>query len=237
MKVHYLQHVPFEGLGSIESFLSSRNHSISATQLYLQAELPDINDFDWLIVMGGPMGVNDESSYSWLNQEKEFIKEAIDAGKIVLGICLGAQLIASVLGAKVIKNNDKEIGWFQIKRADELKNTILSSSIPEQTEVFHWHGETFELPIGAIPIASSQACKNQGFIINNQVVGFQFHLETTTQSAGEIIKNCQHELDGSKFVQNQTQMMEAKRRFSDINKIMNNVLFALEKSQIKIAFE
>ena len=112
MRVHYLQHVPFEGIGSMEPFLIDGGHRVSSTRLYLRATLPPIDAFDWLIVMGGPMGVGDEGRYKWLAREKAFIKAVVESGKIVLGICLGAQLIAEALGAAVTKNRCREIGWF-----------------------------------------------------------------------------------------------------------------------------
>ncbi|MCG8378009.1 MAG: type 1 glutamine amidotransferase, partial [Proteobacteria bacterium] len=112
MNIHFLQHVPFEGLGSIENYINEKSHHLSCSRLYLDQELPSVNDLDWLFVMGGPMGIYDEDQYPWLDREKKFIKQCIDSGKIVLGFCLGAQLIADVLGAKVYKNQYREIGWF-----------------------------------------------------------------------------------------------------------------------------
>ena len=126
MKIHYLQHVPFEGLGSIESALKEGGHSISVTRLFSDDPLPDISAFDWLIVMGGPMGIKDEDEYSWLRTEKEFIKKTIQTGKVVLGICLGAQLIAEVLGARVYKNKYREIGWFDINFNPNLLEKIFN---------------------------------------------------------------------------------------------------------------
>ena len=149
MNIHYLQHVPFEGLGSIEAWLKTGNHRLTDTRLYQNGPLPEMADFDWLIVMGGPMGVDDEDQYPWLKQEKQFIQQAIESGKIVLGICLGAQLIAAALGAKVYKNKNPEIGWFNIDRHIEAEKTILSSVILSQLEVFHWHGDTFDIPAGS----------------------------------------------------------------------------------------
>ena len=104
MRVHYLQHVPFENLGSMENYFLSRGYQISSTKLYSEENFPGLEDFDWLIIMGGPMGVYDEDRFPWLKNEKRFISDAIEAGKVLLGVCLGAQLIASVLGAKVYKN-------------------------------------------------------------------------------------------------------------------------------------
>lgn len=229
MNIHYLQHVPFEELGSIESELITRKHQLTSTNLYKRESLPIIDNFDWLIIMGGPMGVNDEDRYPWLKEEKQFIRQAIESGKIVLGICLGAQLIAAALNTRVYNNRHTEIGWFNIKRHSEAVDTILSAAIPAQAEVFHWHGDTFDIPAGAIPLASSAACQNQGFILDNRVVGLQFHLETTPTSAQKLINKCRNELDGSLYVQSETEMLSEPRRFSRINQIMSAVLDVLEK--------
>lgn len=230
MKVHYIQHVHFEGLSSIKSYMEENNHEFSCTRLYQGEALPPVNDFDWLIVMGGPMGIYDDENYPWLNAEKKFIKSVISSKKIVLGICLGAQLIADVLGAKVQTNKHREIGWFNISRLPGTDNTILSSVIPDNSIVFHWHGDTFDIPEGAISLAESEACKNQGFILNNRVLALQFHLETTMESATALIENCRDELDGSLYVQSEQKMLSDKQRFTDINQIMFSILGELEST-------
>ena len=149
--------------------------------------------------MGGPMGIYDHEEHPWLMAEKKIIRQAIDGGKTVLGICLGAQLIADVLGANVYPGPQKEIGWFPIQRADDAPDFL-----PDELTVFHWHGDTFEIPDGAIRLASSEACENQGFVYNDRVVALQFHMETTPESMEALIENCGHELpnvdDASSFV-------------------------------------
>ncbi len=229
MNIHYLQHVPFEGLGSIEAWLKTGNHRLTDTRLYQNDPLPEMADFDWLIVMGGPMGVDDEDQYPWLKQEKQFIQQAIGSGKIVLGICLGAQLIAAALGAKVYKNKNPEIGWFNIDRHSEAEGTILSAVLPPQMEVFHWHGDTFDIPAGAQSLAFSVACQNQGFIFDNRVVGLQFHLETTPEIAQELVSNCRDELDGSRYVQSEGEILADPEKFFRINQIMADILNSLEQ--------
>ncbi len=228
MKVHSLQHVPFEGLGSIEAYMNKHAHEVSTTHLYKGDTLPPIAAFDWLIIMGGPMGIHDERHHPWLEAEKEFIRAAIDAGKIVIGICLGAQLIADALGAKVYKNKHREIGWFDIIRNPELNNTRLSEAIPERIEVFHWHGDTFDIPNGARAVAKSDACAHQGFIFNDRVVALQFHLETTLDSVSELINNCGNELDNSEYVQSKDEILSSSQRLENINKIMSSILSALD---------
>ncbi len=229
MNIHYLQHVPFEGLGSIEAWLKTGNHRLTDTRLYQNDPLPEMADFDWLIVMGGPMGVDDEDQYPWLKQEKQFIQQAIESGKIVLGICLGAQLIAAALGAKVYKDKNPEIGWFNIDRHIEAEKTILSSVILPQLEVFHWHGDTFDIPVGAQSLAFSVACQNQGFIFDNRVVGLQFHLETTPEIARELVNNCRNELDESRYVQSEGEILADPEKFFRINQIMADILNSLEQ--------
>ncbi len=144
MRAHYFQHVPFEGLGSIEPGLKKSGFEITGTRFFESAELPEINEIDLLIVMGGPMSVNDEDQFPWLAAEKKFINEAIHSGKPVLGICLGAQLIANALGARVYPNKVKEIGWFPIYGI--AANDRSCFSFPPKVDAFHWHGATFDLP-------------------------------------------------------------------------------------------
>lgn len=230
MRIHHLQHVSFEGLGTIESYFLRRGHQLSSTHLYMGHSLPSINEFDWLIVMGGPMGVYDEIKFPWLTEEKRFIQKSIRSGKVVLGICLGAQLIADVLGAKVFKNEYHEIGWFPIERTIDTNKSILGDVFPKTLDVFHWHGDTFEIPRGAHLLASSEACRNQGFIIEDRVVGLQFHLETTRDSAALLIENCRNELDRSKFVQDGKEILANEKKFFRINKIMRLVLEKFEIS-------
>lgn len=230
MNVHYLQHVPFEGLGSMEAWLKKQGHTISVTRLYQNETLPFIESVDWLIVMGGPMGVEDHAIYPWLTAEKVFIKQALDQKKIVLGICLGAQLIADALGSEITKNIFKEIGWFPITISEEAKISTIGAILPSQVEVFHWHGDTFDIPAGAISLASSEACKHQGFILDERVIGLQFHLETTPESALNLTLHCKNELDKSLYVQSAEKILSQPERYKKINHIMGAILGYLDGS-------
>lgn len=220
MRIHHFQHVPFEDLGSMESCFRARGYELSATHLYLGQIPPPLETMDWLIIMGGPMGVNDESRYAWMALEKAYIKKAVKAGKVVLGICLGAQLIADVLGAGVSENPYREIGWFPVQPAEQAKATLLGDVFPPRLDVFHWHGDTFQIPPGATLLASSQACPHQGFVIHNRVVGLQFHLETTPALALALVANCGDELDNGPYVQTAEEIMADPAKFDGINKIM-----------------
>lgn len=224
MKIHYLQHLKIENLGSIENWAQKNNHSVSVTRLYKNESFPKQADFDWLIIMGGPMSVNDETDYPWLNREKKFIKESISVGKIVIGICLGAQLIASALGAKVYKNDLKEIGWFPVNLTPSAKMSAVFNHLPDTINAFHWHGETFDLPEGAVRMAGSAACVNQAFSIGTSIFGFQFHLETTEEGAKDFISQFSHELIPSPYIQSPDAMLESADRFSDINTVMESIL-------------
>ena len=228
MKVHYLQHVPFEGLGSMEPHLTARGHELSYSALYRNEIDHDPADLDWLIVLGGPMGVHDEHVHPWLADEKQFIRTVIAAGKPVLGICLGAQLLAEVLGARVYQNQHREIGWHPIRREAEPGNSAIAAVFPDECNVFHWHGDTFDLPDGAVHLASSEACRNQGFIWDGRVVGLQFHLETTQSTAEDLIAHCPDELDGSTWVQAPSAILRSPRRFQELNLLMNKLLDAME---------
>lgn len=228
MRVFCLQHVAFEGPGAIEGWLARHDHSLSRVRLFAGELLPAVGDFDWLIVMGGPMGANDDDRYPWLHGEKELIRAAIEEGKIVLGICLGAQLIASALGARVFANPHREIGWFPVTRTADAAAQRLGRVFPERCEVFHWHGDTFDLPAGGVRLASSEACLNQAFCVGERVLGLQFHVETTAGSAAELVTRCGDELaQGGDYVQTPEQMLVAPERFDRANTLMADVLSAL----------
>jgi GMP synthase-like glutamine amidotransferase len=223
MRAHYFQHVPFEGLGSIETWMKEAGYTITCTQFYRSTEFPKIRKIDFLVVMGGPMSVNDEDAYPWLPVEKRFIRDTIKHGIPVLGICLGAQLIASAMGADVYPNHVKEIGWFPVQRVSSMERSIFR--FPPTAEVFHWHGETFDLPSGATLLASSAACENQAFQFGRAVIGLQFHLETTPESACEIVSNCRDELVPSQYVQTEEEILSAKPdQYEAINRMMSDIL-------------
>ena len=224
MRAHYLQHVPFEGLGSIETWLQSMRADVSVTKFFEDPTLPEVDDLDLLVVMGGPMSVNDETGYPWLAAEKEFIRNAIEEDKAVIGICLGAQLIACAMGAAVYPNREKEIGWFPVK-AEPVSDADDSLSFPRELLVFHWHGETFNLPEGALRFARSDACENQAFQLGRRVIGMQFHLETTPDAARDIVHHCRDELQPSRYVQSEAEILGAEEsNYAAINAWMDKVL-------------
>lgn len=180
MRVVAFRHVPFEGLGLIQTALEDRGVSVEFADLFEDnAALPDTAGAAGLIFMGGPMSVNDELPY--LGQELQVIRQAVERGQPVLGVCLGSQLIAKALGAKVYRAARKEIGWFEVHLTEAGRHDPMLSGLAPTDTVFHWHGETFDLPDGAAWLAYSDACRHQAFRVAANVYGLQFHLEVTPE--------------------------------------------------------
>ncbi len=229
MRIHYLQHVPFEDLANIESWARSRGHDLSRTMLFSDEKLPDMDQFDWLIIMGGPMNIYEEDRYPWLAREKEFIRRAIASERIVLGICLGSQLMADVMGSSVRKNEYREIGWFTVSLTEEGMRSPIFSVLPERFIALHWHGDTFGIPPGAARAAESRACANQAFI-KGKAIGLQFHLESSRDSIDHLLENCADELTEGPFVQCQKELSAHPERLPQIRGLMEKLLDRVEEA-------
>lgn len=224
MKIHFFQHVPFEGLGVFEDWASMPGNGLTGTKFFEDEKLPFVDICDLLIVMGGPMGVNDTNEYPWLKKEKEFIEKALKRGKKVLGVCLGAQLLAEVLGAKVYKNKEKEIGWHDIDMVEGGRELGIIKDFGTTEKVFHWHGDTFDLPDGATHLFKSEACENQSFIYNNQALALQFHIELTETGIVNLIENCGHELsEKGQYIQ-KAETLVNQDFIRKSNRLANNLL-------------
>jgi GMP synthase-like glutamine amidotransferase len=196
MVLHILQHAGFEGPGAIIDWAEKNHISVGVTQLFREEQFPKPDTFDFLVIMGGPMSVDDTPKYPWLEEEKSFIKEAVTGGKKVLGICLGAQLLAQTLGAKVYPNRHKEIGWFPVQKKAFSHHPALEI-FPENTlPAFHWHGDTFDLPADATLLFSSEATRHQAFVWNNRVFGLQFHWEVKPENVRLLLKHSTADLEG-----------------------------------------
>ena len=224
MKIHWLQHVPFEGLGSITDWAAENGCPVTGSRMFAGDALPPVSAFDMLVIMGGPMSVNDEVVHPWLVDEKHYLAQVMDAGKMVLGICLGAQLIASAAGARVHPNDHKEIGWFPVEKTRAAKETAVARALADRAEVFHWHGDTFERPCGAVHLTRSRGCENQAFALGDRIVGLQYHLETTPQSVNALIQHGRHELVNAPYVQNESEIRSQPIRYKFLNGEMNRLL-------------
>ncbi|RIL07667.1 MAG: amidotransferase [Proteobacteria bacterium] len=231
MRVQVFQHVAFEGLGAIEPWLRSRGAAIATTRFFEPGPpIPAPGDYDWLVAMGGPMSANDEASLPWLRDEKRAIAAAIDAGKTVLGICLGAQLVASALGSPVVRAREREIGWHPIMRVAEAEGHPLASALPPRADVFHWHGETFALPPGAVHLARSEGCEAQAFALGPRVLALQFHVETTPQGVDALVRHCPGDLAPGPWVQPADAMLREPARFAQAHALLDRLLDALERA-------
>lgn len=189
MRLAAVKNIEFEDLGTFKEAFERRGVKIDEFEAY-RGELPPAEDYDLLVILGGPMGVYEEEKYPFLKEEERLIRDFFERGKKVLGICLGAQLIAKAFGAKVFKGQwGKEIGWKPIYPQDDLERIYR-----DEIKVFHWHGDTFELPKGAVKLASSAMYPNQAFRIGERAVGLQFHLEVEPEGIERWIEAYKEEL-------------------------------------------
>lgn len=212
MNIHFIQHAEFEGPGLIQNWLMMRGYQSQITAAYLSGvAFPEPSDFDALIVLGGPMSANDH--LVWLELERLCIQAAIDADKPVLGICLGAQLIAQVLGAEVSPVSQPEMGWYPIALRDQALGHPLLRGLNYAMTVFHWHGEGFMVPKGATLIASSQGHINQGFVYKQKVLALQFHLEMDGDGLLALVQADYNPLVSGPYIQGVRQMLAGTKRY------------------------
>ncbi len=177
-KVLVFQHVPFEPLGTLDPLLKEHGFRIRYVNFSRDpGQRPRLDGYDALIVLGGPMNVDETGAYPNLATEVELIREALERGRHVLGICLGAQLLAKALGGAVVANGDHEIGWHEVRVTAEGAADPVLSALDAPSPLFHWHGDRFELPPGASHLAESDLCGNQAFRHGDLALGLQFHLE------------------------------------------------------------
>jgi GMP synthase-like glutamine amidotransferase len=222
MLVHVLQHVAHEGPGSIAHWCTARGATVTTTSLWEGATLPCVDDFDMLVVLGGPMSVNDEPVFPWLIDEKRLIAHAVASGKAVLGICLGAQLIASALGAKVYPNAEPEIGWHPVRA---VSGPATPFQWPRSIMGFHWHGETFDLPPKATLLASTPGCFHQAFCLGNKVIGLQFHPEATPESVAALMAGSSERLPAGPYVQGTQDILSMPAEgYGPANRLLDSVL-------------
>jgi GMP synthase-like glutamine amidotransferase len=228
MKVHILEHDPAEGPGTIATWAAARGHSLVRVPLYAGAALPEPREVELLVVMGGPMSVQQHRDHPWLPREKQCIAETVAAGKPVLGICLGAQLIADVLGGKVFQNAEKEIGWWPVRIIDRAPPF---AQFPGTLTAMHWHGDTFSLPPGARRIAESEACANQAFAIGRRVVGLQFHPEMLPLGVADLAGACGDELVPARWVQSREQLLATPADVGVMHAALDGVLDAMTNDE------
>ncbi|MEK6576640.1 MAG: type 1 glutamine amidotransferase [Nitrospirota bacterium] len=195
-----IKHIDIEGPGRLGEFLASKGTPLDYIELENGDHVPENpDDYRFIIILGGPMNVYEEDKYPYLKDEDRFIKDAIKRGTPILGICLGAQLIAKAAGAKVFANPAKEIGWYNVTLTKEGLEDPLFRGLDREFSVFQWHGDTFFIPEGGVMLAGSKLCKNQAFRYRS-AYGLQFHVEVTEGMIKEWIGSYQGELDSLKEI-------------------------------------
>jgi GMP synthase-like glutamine amidotransferase len=231
VRVRVLQHVPFEGPAALAPALRAAGHDVAITRLDAGEPLPPLAALDWLVVLGGPMSVHDEAEHAWLAPEKRLIREAVADGRRVLGICLGAQLIAAALGARVTRCREREIGWFPVERAPGAEASPFGRALPARFPAFHWHGEAFAPPPGAVRLASSAACAEQAFALGDLVLGLQLHVETTREAAEALVAHCADELVPGPWVQDAAAILAEDAPFAEAQRVLRALLAVFEGAE------
>jgi len=215
MKIHWVQHVPLGSIGRIADWAQARNHELVPVRAFAGQDVPAPGGCDALVVMGGPMSAGDRGRPRWLASEIAAVRAVAAHGIPVLGVCLGAQVLAAAHGATVLRAPQREIGWFPVAvrapvswsggvaAADDVPRTgtrvlarALADALPVEFTPLHWHGDTYIRPNGAIVVASSAACKNQIVVFGPRAAGLQFHLEMAADGVAALVENCGDEIDG-----------------------------------------
>ena len=224
MHILIIQHVDFENPGAILRWAENSGHSIQIAHPYAEEPLPTLDQFDALILLGGPMSVHDAPTLPWLVAEKQLVAECLEVKKKIVGICFGAQILAEALGARVYAMEEKEIGWHAVFRTMSHGSHRLLDAIPEYQSIFHWHGETFDLPGGALLLAGSNCCSNQVFTYGQWALGIQFHPEMTPEIAKALCENCPEDLAEAPYVQSEEEMFSDLERFEKGNEVLFRLL-------------
>eukprot|EP00670_Eutreptiella_braarudii_P030005 CAMPEP_0174374744 /NCGR_PEP_ID=MMETSP0811_2-20130205/112030_1 /TAXON_ID=73025 ORGANISM="Eutreptiella gymnastica-like, Strain CCMP1594" /NCGR_SAMPLE_ID=MMETSP0811_2 /ASSEMBLY_ACC=CAM_ASM_000667 /LENGTH=241 /DNA_ID=CAMNT_0015524313 /DNA_START=76 /DNA_END=801 /DNA_ORIENTATION=+ len=231
LHIHVVQHAKAYTGGMIEDWAHAHRHKYTSTHLWVSdAHLPAVNQFDWLVLVGGPLPAAEGLSTAWVLEELTLVKEAIQQDKVVIGMGQGAQLIASALGAGVVQNEQgPEIGWFPVKFTDVARHPRVFPFLPDELVVFHGHANTFQLPLGAKLLASSSACHNQAFLYENRVLAMQFHLEWTEEDVQNVLPQVQNTIQPGKYMQSVSTILAGKDVYvplmrEALNKILDRMV-------------
>jgi GMP synthase-like glutamine amidotransferase len=221
-----LLHAFFEKPGYISNWAEQNDFEIEEIHCWKSPEYPDPKDVKRLLIMGGPMGVYEAKDYLWMLDEIRFIRAVIDAGNNVLGICLGSQLISAAMGAKVYPNDQPEIGWFEVRWNEAAYKHPLTYGVSSHSKVFHYHGDTFDLPEDAVLLASSKGCKHQAYALGNNVLALQFHMEVNHELLEDMLFHGD-ELVPDTFVQSKKQIQDGiydvMQNHTDLGTLLENI--------------
>ena len=206
MRIHCLQHSHLGGEIYLPIWAAEKGHDWTSSVVPSTPALPGLDELDCLVVLGGPMSAWENTKHPWLTVEKRFIEALIEAGKPVLGICLGAQLLADVLGARTYTGDHKEIGWHWVEATTGSRTHPVGAVLPDSFETFLWHGDSFDIPHGATHIACSRAFESQAFVWG-QVLALQFHLEVRPDWVRRIVARDAGELVVSTYIQSSEEVL------------------------------
>ena len=229
-----IKHIDIEGPGTLGDFLEAKGEAFRIIELGAGEPLPtDLKGIKAVVVLGGPMNVDEENKYSFLKTENAFIQKILKKEIPYLGICLGSQLLAKAAGAKVMKSPVKEIGWYHVKLTDEGRHDPVLKTFHEEEPIFHWHEDMFEIPHNGTLLATAAGCPHQAFRVGKNAYGFQFHVEITDRSikewSDEYIRRdisgrrekCEEMLEGYKIHQEDFNH-QAYRLYENFLKIIND---------------
>ncbi|MFC1555491.1 type 1 glutamine amidotransferase [candidate division KSB1 bacterium] len=230
MRVHYLLHNFFVRPAEVDTWVKKNSHSVTQTLLYENDPFPGLNDFDFLIIFGGTMGVYEGENYSWMKPEKKFVEKVIKNKKAVFGICMGAQLLADVLGGKVYKNSHKEIGWHEVEMKPDAQDSSIFGNLPERFPAVHWHGDLFEVPDSCFSIASSIITPNQAFEYNKITAATQFHPEYNLFSLQESIQYSPEDVGSGPYAQTEQEILSGAHQLPAMHNILFSILDNISKA-------
>lgn len=219
MKIHCILHASFERLGAIEDWAVAHDHALTYTHIYEGEVLPSsADDFDWLILMGGPQSPLELDKFPYIADEVLLAKKAIYANKIVFGVCLGAQIIAEALGATTLHSPNKEIGIYPVTVLAAAKDDPFFSKVYPTFNATHWHNDMPGIPEGAVLLAQSEGCPQQAFRYGDRVYGFQFHLEMTIPLIKGMVDNCPGDLKPGKYIRSIEELLNGN--YAEINRTL-----------------
>ncbi|RUA01180.1 MAG: amidotransferase [Deltaproteobacteria bacterium] len=237
MRLHLLEHDPNDmSHTNMTMWAERKGYQITHTYVCRNEALPAVDDFDWLMIMGGSPHVWEEERHPWMAAEKAFIAAAIESGKPMLGICFGAQLLAEALGGRVFPSDQEEIGWYDVTLTPEGRRSFLFEDIPECFLTFHWHSDHFSLPSGCIRLAKSDPTANQAFVCEGHpFVGVQFHPEYTREMVTYFAHEEGHGWKQSRFVAGPESVLVKTDTISDTYWLMASLLDNMERKFIQNA--
>lgn len=223
MSILVVKHIACEGLGLWQEFFSEKEIKLEIVELQEVHSLPPPERYKAVFVLGGPMNVYEEDAYPFLKEEDRFIKRALERGVPFVGFCLGAQLLAKALGAKITQNPAREIGWFEVSLTEQGRIDPMFDSLSECFEVFQWHGDTFTIPEGAVRLAVSKLCKNQAFRYGKTAYGFQFHVEIKPDMVSQWVTEYSEDLSSYGSAKGADIIAETHLRFSQTYKLSKRI--------------